>query len=118
LSLTISHLPREVPNPKDTLIAVLVTLKAAPVAVKFQVIAANFNESVCTTDSRPSVLVYVAMPLSDHTMLSLEILYNTIYKEGVKYAVSAYNISVKACNKLPNRLAVLRYYLSIYPLII
>jgi len=58
------------------------------------------------------------MPLNNHTILSLEILYNTIYKEGVKYAVSAYNISGKAYKKLPNRLAVLRYYLSIYPLII
>jgi len=58
------------------------------------------------------------MPLSDYTMLSLEILYNTIYEEGVKYAVSAYNISGKAYKTLLNRLAVLRYYLSIYPLII
>ena len=64
------------------------------------------------------MLVYVAMLLSDHTMSSLEILYNTIYKEGVKYVVGAYNISIEACKELPNRLAVLRYCLSIYPLII
>ena len=58
------------------------------------------------------------MPLSNYTMLSLEILYNTIYKEGIKYAVSAYNISIKAYKELPNGLTVLRYCLSIYPLII
>jgi len=64
------------------------------------------------------MLVYVAMPLSNYTILSLEILYNMIYKKGIKYAVSAYNISGKAYKKLPNGLAVLRYCLSIYPLII
>jgi hypothetical protein len=64
------------------------------------------------------MLVYVAMPLSDYTISSLEILYNTIYKEGVKYAVGAYNISIKAYKELPNRLAVLRYCLSMYPLIL
>ena len=116
--LTILYLPREVPNPKDTLTAILITLKTAPIAVKFQVITANFNKSVRTTNGRPSVLVYIAIPFNNYTILSLEILYNLIYKEGIKYVVSAYNISVKAYNKLPNRLAVLHYYLSIYPLII
>jgi len=112
------YLPREVPDPKDTLTAVLTTLKAAPIAVRFQVLAANFNESVRTTNSNNSVLIYVIIPLNNHTMSSLEILYNIIYKEGIKYAVSAYNISSKAYKKLPNKLKVLRYYLSIYPLII
>jgi hypothetical protein len=64
------------------------------------------------------MLVYVAIPLSDYTISSLEILCNTIYKEGIKYAVSIYNISIKAYKELPNRLIVLYYYLSIYPLII
>ena len=64
------------------------------------------------------MLVYVAIPLSNYTILSLEILYNIIYEEGIKYVVSAYNISSKAYKKLPNRLAVLCYCLSIYPLII
>ena len=64
------------------------------------------------------MLVYVVIPLSNYTMSSLEIICNTIYKEGVKYAVGAYNISVKAYKELPNGLAVLRYCLSIYPLII
>ena len=118
MSLTMSYLPGEVPDPKDTLIAVLETLEAAPVAVEFQLIAAKFDESVRTTDGRPSVLVYVAMPFGDHTMSSLEILCNTIYKEGVKYAVGAYNISIEACEELPDGLAVLRYCLSMYPLII
>jgi hypothetical protein len=86
--------------------------------VEFQLITTKFDESVYITDSRPSILIYVAIPLSDHTMSSLEILYNTIYKEGVKYAVSIYNISIKAYKELPNRLVVLRYCLSIYPLII
>jgi hypothetical protein len=63
------------------------------------------------------VLFYVAMPLGDHTMSNLEILRNTIY-EGVKYAVGAYNISEEACEKLPDGLAVLRYCLSMYALII
>ena len=58
------------------------------------------------------------MPLSDHTMLSLKILYNLIYYKGVKYAVSAYNIFSKACKKLPNRLIALQYCLNIYSLII
>ena len=58
------------------------------------------------------------MPLSDFTILNLEILHNLIYKEGVKYAVGAYNIPSKACRKLPNRLTVLRYCLNIYLLII
>ena len=61
------------------------------------------------------MLIYVAIPLSNYTVLSLEILYNIIYKEGVKYVVSAYNISIKAYKELPNRLIVLHYYLSIYP---
>ena len=69
-------------------------------------------------DNNHSILVYIAMPLSDLTMLNLEILYNLIYKEGVKYVVSIYNIPSKACRKLPNRLIVLHYYLGIYPLII
>ena len=64
------------------------------------------------------MLVYIAIPLSNHTISGLEILRNTIYKEGVKYAVGAYNISSKAYKKLPDRLVVLRYCLSIYPLII
>ena len=58
------------------------------------------------------------MPLNNYTMSSLEILCNTIYKEGIKYAVSTYNISSKAYKKLFNRLAALQYCLSIYPLII
>jgi len=64
------------------------------------------------------MLIYVVIPLSNYTMLSLEILYNIIYKEGIKYIVSVYNISSKAYKKLPNKLIVLRYCLSIYPLII
>ena len=118
MSLTMSHLPKEVPDPKDTLAAALATLEAAPVAVRFQVIAANFDESVRTADDNHSVLVYVAMPLGDLTMSNLEILRNPIYEEGVKYAVGAYNIPSKACRKLPNRLTVLRYCLNIYLLII
>ena len=58
------------------------------------------------------------MPLSNHTMLNLEILCNTIYEEGVKYVVGAYNISEEAYEKLPDGLAVLQYCLSMYPLII
>ena len=102
-----SHLPKEGPNPKDTFIDILATLKAAPIAVRFQVIAADFDESVCMTDSKSSILVYVAMPLSDHTILNLKILYNTIYEKGVNYIVSEYNISKETYKKLPNRLAVL-----------
>jgi hypothetical protein len=64
------------------------------------------------------MLVYVVMPLSNYTISSLEILCNTIYKEGIKYIVGAYNISIKAYKELPNRLIVLHCYLSIYPLII
>jgi hypothetical protein len=64
------------------------------------------------------MLVYVTIPFSNHTISNLEILYNTIYKEGVKYVVGAYNISEEAYKKLPNRLTVLRYCLGIYPLII
>jgi len=75
--------------------------------VGFQVIATDFDESVRMTDSKSSMLIYVAMPLSNHTILNLEILYNTIYEKGVSYAVSAYNISEEAYKKLPNRLAVL-----------
>ena len=113
-----SHLPKKGPNPKDILIDALATLEAAPIAVIFQVITTEFDESVRTTNGKSSVLVYVAMPLSNHTMSNLEILRNTIYKEGVKYAVGAYNISEEAYKKLPNGLAVLQYCLSIYPLII
>ena len=58
------------------------------------------------------------MPFGDHTMSSLKILCNMIYKKGIKYAVGAYNISGKACKKLPDGLVVLYYCLSIYPLII
>ena len=49
----------------------------------FQVIVANFDKSVHTIDSNHSVLIYVVMPLNNYTMLSLEILRNTIYEEGV-----------------------------------
>ena len=58
------------------------------------------------------------MPFGDLIMLNLEILYNLIYEEGVKYIVSAYNIPSKACRKLPDGLIVLYYCLGIYPLII
>jgi len=64
------------------------------------------------------VLVYVVMSFSDYTILNLEIFRNTICEEGVKYAVSAYNISGEVYRKLLNRLAVLQYCLSIYLLII
>lgn len=101
------YLPKEGFDPKDILIDALITLKAAPIVVIFQVIAAKFNKSVRITDGKRSALVYVAMPLSDYTISNLEILCNTIYKEGVKYAVSAYNISKEVCKKLPNRLIVL-----------
>ena len=100
------YLP-EVPDPKDTLTAIFVTLEAAPVAVGFQVIFTDFDKSVCTTNSNHSILIYIAMPLGDDIMSNLEILCNMIYKEGVKYAVSVYNISVKAYRKLPDGLAVL-----------
>ena len=112
------YLLKEVLNFKDTLAATLVTLKAAPVAVRFQVIAVNFNKSVRTADNNHSVLVYIAMPFSDLTMSNLKILHNLIYKEGVKYTVSIYNISSKVYRKLPDGLTVLQYYLNIYPLII
>ena len=94
-----SHLPGEVPDPKDIFTTILATLKAAPIVVRFQVLAANFDKSICMTDGNHSVLIYVAMLFSDHTMLSLEILCNTIYKEGIKYAVGAYNISSETCEK-------------------
>jgi len=113
-----SHLPKEGPNPKDIFTDILATLKTAPIVVGFQVITTNFDKSVHTTNSKSSVLIYVAMPLNDHTMLNLEIFHNTIYKKGVNYAVSKYNISKEAYKKFPNRLAVLQYCLSIYPLII
>ena len=58
------------------------------------------------------------MPLSDHTMSNSEIFCNTIYKENVKDAVGVNNISKEAYKKLFNRLAVLQYCLSMYPLII
>ena len=59
----------------------------------FQVIATDIDESVYTINSNYSILIYVAMPLSNYTMLNLKVLYNTIYKEGIKYTVSVYNIS-------------------------
>ena len=86
--------------------------------MRFQVISTDFDKSVCITNGNYSILIYVAMPLSNHTILNLDILYNTIYKEGIKYTVSIYNISSKVYRKLPDGLTVLQYYLNIYPLII
>ena len=112
------YLSKEVPNPKDTLVAILITLKTAPIAVRFQIIAINFNKSVYIANNNHSILIYIAMPLSDLIMSNLEILRNPIYKEGVKYVVNTYNIPSKAYRKLSNRLTVLHYCLNIYSLII
>jgi len=115
---TISYLSKKGPDPKDTLIDILATLEATPVVVGFQVIATNFDESVRTTNGKSSMLIYVVIPLNNYTMSNLKIFYNTIYEKGVNYAVSEYNISKKTYKKFPDKLMVLQYYLSIYPLII
>ena len=58
-------------------------------------------------NSNYSILIYIIMPLSDHTILNLKILYNLIYYKDIKYIVSTYNIPSKAYKKLLNGLAVL-----------
>ena len=47
------------------------------------------------------------MPLSNYTILSLEIFCNLIYYKGIKYTVNIYNIPSKAYKKLPDRLIAL-----------
>lgn len=113
-----SHLFGQAPKLEDAIPAILGKVEAATTAARFQVIVADFDESVRTTDGKSSVLVCVAMPLGDPTVSNIEVLRKGAYVKGTKYSVGAYNISHEALNGLPGGPEALKHCLSVYPLTI